>query len=181
MEIWKDIPDYEGLYQVSNKGNVKSLNWKNRGISKNLYLKKHNKGYLQVELVKNKKTKMFLVHRLVAIAFIENPFLYKFINHKDENKLNNSVSNLEWCSSSYNNKYSLDLHPERKYNRKSSPKYKQNFTKKITQFTTENVFVKEWNNSREIFVQTGMSDWSISQCCRGKRKTAYGYMWRYST
>ena len=163
MEVWKDVPDYEGLYQVSNKGNVRSLNWKNLCVIKEMYLKKHNKGYLQVELVKNKKKKMFLVHRLVAMAFIENPLEHKYINHIDENKLNNCVENLEWCNASYNNKYSSYLHPERKNNRKSSEKYSNNISKKVEQYTTESVFVKQWENSRTIFLETGMSDWSISE------------------
>ena len=85
-EIWRDVVGYEGLYQVSNKGNVKSLNWKNRGYERNLYLKPHNKGYLQVELAKDGKKKCFVVHRLVAIAFIPNPHKHPQVNHIDENK-----------------------------------------------------------------------------------------------
>ena len=105
-EIWKDISGYEGLYQVSNFGNVKSLNWRRTGKPKNLYLKAHNRGYLQVELAKNGVKKSFMVHRLVAEAFIKNPNGFPVINHKDEDKANNSVENLEWCDNRYNKTYS---------------------------------------------------------------------------
>lgn len=182
-EIWKDIVGYEGLYQVSNIGNVRSLNWKNCGYAKNLWLKPHNKGYYQVELVKNKKKKTFVVHRLVSIAFIPNPENLPCVNHKDENKQNNCVENLEWCDYKYNNRYSMNLHPER-YNglhRKSTPKYGKRKCYSIVQVSLNGEIVREWENSRTIFLETGMSDWSISECCRGNRKTAYGYKWQYAS
>lgn len=182
-EIWKDIEGYEGLYKVSNLGNVKSLNWRNTGEEKNLYLKPHNKGYLQVELAKDGTKRSFVVHRLVATAFIPNQSGLPQVNHKDENKTNNCVWNLEWCSRSYNAKYSLNRHPERKPKcggRKKGCRYKgANSEKRIAQMTTSGEIVKEWESSRTIFLETGMSDWSISECCRGNRKTAYGYKWQY--
>lgn len=102
-EIWEDIKDYEGLYQISNLGNVFS-------IKSNRMLKKPNnpKNYHRVALRKDGNTKIHLVHRLVAIAFIhnDNPDKNNLVNHKDENKLNNSVDNLEWCNYYYNMKYS---------------------------------------------------------------------------
>ena len=104
-EIWKDIPGYEGLYQVSNFGNIKSLNWKNMGKAKNMYLKPHCHGYLQIELFNNGVKKTYMVHRLVAQSFIDNPGGYPFVNHKDENKTNNCAWNLEWCTAKYNSNY----------------------------------------------------------------------------
>ncbi len=105
QEIWKDVIGYEGLYQVSNLGRVKSLfrlmeypNYNkvlNERILKNLI---NSKGYYCTILYKNKKAKTFLVHRMVAIAFIPNPYNKPQINHKDGNKLNLSLSNLEWAS-----------------------------------------------------------------------------------
>ena len=184
-EIWKDIPGYEGLYQVSNFGNIKSLNWKNMGKAKNMYLKPHCHGYLQIELFNNGVKKTYMVHRLVAQSFIDNPGGYPFVNHKDENKTNNCAWNLEWCTASYNTLYSLNLHPERKAKGGGSRKgcrYKgANAGKRIVQFTVDGEFVKEWICSRDIFLETGMSDWSISECCRGNRKTAYGYKWQYAS
>lgn len=181
-EIWKDVVGYEGLYQVSNMGNVKSLNWKKQGYPKNLWLKPHKKGYWQVELAKDGVKKCFVVHRLVALAFIPNPHGYSQVNHKDENKRNNCVDNLEWCNASYNAIYSL----ERRgiiSNRKRVPQRKNSShsSQPIIQMTLSGEEVKTWENSRTIFNETGMSDWSISECCRGNRKTAYGYTWRYAS
>ena len=97
-EIWKDIPGYEGLYQVSNLGQVRSLKF-----GKIKILKQEDKnGYKRIQL----KKKHFLVHRLVAICFIDNPLNYPIINHKDEDPSNNKIDNLEWCSIQYNNNYS---------------------------------------------------------------------------
>ena len=108
-EIWKDIKGYEGLYQVSNFGNVKSLSKMRKSgsgyyIQKEIILKQQlkSKRYLGVGLTKNKKWKNFLVHRLVAEAFLENPNHYNQINHIDCNKLNNNIENLEWCSQEQN-------------------------------------------------------------------------------
>ena len=98
-EIFKEIEGYEGLYEVSNLGNIRSLR-------KNIILKPAlNQGYLQVNLVKDGITKVFLVHRLVAQAFIPNPNNLPLVNHKDYVKDNNNVENLEWCDSKYNNNY----------------------------------------------------------------------------
>ena len=174
-EVWKDVNGYEGLYQISNFGNVKSLNYRRHGYQKNLTPKVNNDGRLWVELAKSGKRKQFLVHRLVACAFIPNPSGYKEINHKDENPKNNHVDNLEWCTRKYNVSYYYQRHPHGKENRCGNLK-----NLKINQFSRCGEFVKQWSNSREIFEQTGMSDWSISECCRGNRKTAYGYIWRYA-
>ena len=181
-EIWKDIKGYEGFYQVSNFGNVRSLNWANTGETRNMYLKPHNKGYLQVELAFVGKKKMFMVHRLVADAFINNPNGYLLINHKDENKKNNNVENLEWCTSSYNANYSLKLHGK-PYGVGKPIRRRENgkrIGKAIVQYTKSNEVIRVWKDSRTIFLETGMSDWSISECCRGNRHTAYGYIWRYA-
>lgn len=180
-EVWKPIVGYEGLYEVSNLGNVRSLNWHNEGYAKNLWLKPHNKGYFQVELVKEKQRKTFVVHRLVAIAFIPNPFGLPQVNHKDENKRNNCVSNLEWCDCRYNNRYSMSLHPERFKKKKTTPKYGKRLCLPINQYDKNWNLIKTWQNSRTIFLETGMSDWSISECCRGNRKSAHGYFWRYAS
>ena len=107
-EVWKDIHNYEGLYQVSNLGRVKSFRKSTKYGSQDEYiLKPHlaNNGYCQVTLYDNTVRHKFLVHRLVAEAFIQNPNNYPQVNHKDENPLNNSVSNLEWCTAEYNNAY----------------------------------------------------------------------------
>ena len=110
MEIWKDIVEYEGIYQVSNLGRVKSIH--------NTYTHNQNGmripstvgcGYLAVALYKNSKGKNHKIHRLLAQYFIPNPHNYKCVNHIDGNKLNNSLDNLEWCTSAHNNKHAWDI------------------------------------------------------------------------
>lgn len=106
IEIWNDVVGYEGLYQVSNHGRVKSLNYQGKkGKEGMIKLIKKKGGYLGVALTKNKKIRHLRVHRLVAEAFISNPNNYPIVNHKDENPSNNHVSNLEWCTIKYNNCY----------------------------------------------------------------------------
>lgn len=100
MEEWRAVPGYEGLYEVSNKGNVRNVR-----RNKLLRLQKTNNGYIRVVLSKNRIKTGFQVHRLVALTFIPNPDNLPCVNHKDEDKINNSVNNLEWCTAKYNNNY----------------------------------------------------------------------------
>ena len=110
-ELWKSIPGYEGKYEVSNKGKVRSIDhFANDGhLYKGRVLKIHkdNQGYCRVWLYHNRKTKPHLVHRLVALTFMPNINNLPEVNHKDENKSNNSVTNLEWCNSKYNSNYGM--------------------------------------------------------------------------
>lgn len=118
-EIWKAVKGYEGLYEVSNLGNVRSLDrpFKNKqgiAIRKGRILTpfyEEQKGYYQVRLSKDGKNKTHRIHRLVASAFLDNPHNYTDVNHKDEVKTNNNVDNLEWCTRKYNNNYGTK--PER--------------------------------------------------------------------
>ena len=110
-EIWKDIEGYEGLYQVSNLGRVKSLT-KMVGRGKRykvceriVSLQKAPNGYMRLHLDKDGERKYFSVHRLVAQAFVENPNNLPHVNHKNETKTDNAVSNLEWCTPKYNSNY----------------------------------------------------------------------------
>ena len=116
MEEWRSIPGYEGLYEVSNKGNV-------RNVRRNtlLRLPKTNKGYIQVVLCKNGIMNGLKVHRLVAQAFIPNPDNLPMVNHKDEDKTNNNVDNLEWCDAKYNSNYGTSI--ERMINTKIEKGY----------------------------------------------------------
>ena len=182
-EIWKDIEGYEGRYQVSNLGNVKSLNYRSKGISENRKLKQNCKGYLWVTLHKGTQHRHFLVHRLVANAFLKNPNNYSDINHRDEDKTNNRVENLEWCTRSYNIKYSMDLHPNerkgkpRKLNGKVAP-YKH--TRQIIQFDKSGKEIRRWESVSEVANEMKWRGSSIVQACNGKRKTAYGYVWQFA-
>lgn len=157
-EVWKDIQGYEGLYQVSNLGRVKSLNYHREGKEKMLSVYK-NGNYLRVTLFKNTK-KTFFVHRLVAEAFITNQKKLPEVNHKDENKENNCVNNLEWCTSLYNANYG---------NRNNK------IQKPIICIETG----AEYQNLKEASQITKIYYTNISECCRGKRKTAGGYHWKH--
>lgn len=185
IEIWRDIKDYEGLYQVSNFGRVKSLNYNHTGQEQILKPNKNKDGYLVVGLHKNGKSKQFRVHRLVGMAFADlvdwvedakgKPFSELEINHKKEmEKANNHVSNLEWCDRKYNNKYGT--HNERMAKTKTNGKK----SKPVYQFTLDGEFVREWPSVREVERQTGYNNSFISACCRGDYKQAYGYIWSYN-
>ena len=108
METWIDIKGYEHKYQVSNIGRVRALNYRRTGLTKLINIR-DNKGYAEVALWKNSSRKLYMVHRLVAEAFIPNPNNLPQVNHKDENKKNNQVDNLEWCTQAYNNIYGTRL------------------------------------------------------------------------
>ena len=105
MEEWRDIEGYEGLYQVSSCGRVKALNYNRTGIERILRQTKDALGYKRIMLCKDSKRKLYLVHRLVAATFLDNPNNYPCVNHKDECKYNNFVENLEFCTHEYNNNY----------------------------------------------------------------------------
>ena len=177
-EIWKDIKDYEGCYQVSNLGRIKSLERKVRGKSpqslqivkeKIRVLSHTTEGYTYVVLAKNGKNKTFLVHRLVAEAFIPNPNNLKCVNHKDENKQNDCADNLEWCTYSYNNTYK-DIHLRRNMD---------NTTRKIIQYDLDMNEIKRWNSIAEASKFYNIQQSNIISCCKGKRTHCAGFKWRY--
>lgn len=165
-EIWKDIESYED-YQVSTCGRVKSLKF---GKEKFLKLKKHRGGYIQVNLWKDGNRKQYSVQRLVAIAFIANPENKPHVNHKDENKENNCVWNLEWCDAKYNNNYGTN-------NKKVSKTLTNNekISKKVICVETNKVYP----STMEAYRQTGVYNSNIVNCCNGKLKTAGKFHWRY--
>lgn len=175
-EVWKDIPGYEGLYQVSNLGRVKSLprtilykDGRSRKILAHIMKPQGNgNGYLKLTLCnQNHYQKQCYIHRLVAEAFLPNPTNKPAINHKDENKANNEVSNLEWCTIAYNNSYGT------KIARQTS---KNAFC--VGQFTLGLKLIKIWKSAKECG-RHGYSQGNVSACCRGEYKQAYGYIWKY--
>lgn len=168
-EIWKDIKGYEGLYQVSTFGRVKSFCRRKRASCPEEYILRHavnNRGYHQVMLYKNGSKKKFLVHRLVAQAFIENKNNFPHINHIDENIENNSVENLEWCTAKYNNCYGTG-----KFRRmlSSGNPVEQHLIngQLLATYTTTTI-------AQEI---TGISRKEICACMRGDLQSAGGYIW----
>lgn len=166
MEEWKDIKGYEGKYQISNRGRVKSLGNNKTRKEKILRPGKRN-NYLFINLYKNGKSKKYNIHRLVAEHFLPNPDNLPVINHKDENKLNNNVENLEWCTQEYNMNYG-DV------NKKRSKK----LTKKIQCIETGEIF----NGSKDIidrmFNGKGYPS-NIRNNLYGRTKKAYGYTFKY--
>lgn len=168
-EYWKPVVGYEGHYQVSNFGRVKSIKFGKEIILKQ---KQSMDGYYSVNLSKNGIVKTYLVHRLVAEAFIDNPNNLPQINHKDENKTNNNVDNLEWCSYSYNINYGTarERMTEKMINGKLS--------KPVLQYDLQGNFIREWESTMEC-ERNGYNNTCISKCCRGERKTHKGFIWRY--
>lgn len=186
QEIWKNIDGYEGKYQISNLGNVKSLNYGGRGYARNLVPKINNSGRLWVELMKDGKKRQFLIHRLVGMAFIPNPDNLPQINHKDENPKNNRVDNLEWCTNLYNFHYSFDRHPERHRKRQYNPTGKKKvhhnrIDVNVWQIDKAGNKIKLWNDVSTIARELGVHQWSVTQCCNGVRKTAGGFKWQFAT
>lgn len=173
-EEWRDIKGYDGKYQISNTGRVKSIDYRNTGTSKELSLK-CNRGYFEVELCKDGKGKVFKVHRLVAIAFLPNPQNLPCVNHKDENPSNNHVDNLEWCSYLYNNTYG-------NARKKMSIKMRNNqyLSKHVYQYTIDGKFIKEWISIAEAGRVLQIKSFNIVSCLKGRRKTCAGYRWEYA-
>lgn len=168
-EIWKDIKDYEGIYQISNFGRIKSLH--NKFGVKQLIMKPHKKrnGYYQIRL-KNKGTqKDFCIHRLVAQAFIPNPENKSQVNHINENKTDNRVENLEWCTQAYNNTYGTRIQ-----------RVKEKMSKPVYQYSLDGKFIKKYNSLQEASKINKCSMGNISQCCLGNYKQSHGFIWKYS-
>ena len=172
METWKAIAGYEGIYEVSDQGRVKSLK---HGKEKILKPQKDTGGYLQVYLCKDGQKKTSLVHRLVAESFIQNPNNLETINHKDEDKTNNTVTNLEWMSQKDNLNYGTRNKRacEAKINHPSLSKKVQMFDKSTGEL------LATYPSTREANRITGINPGNISSCCLGKHKSSGGYKWRY--
>ena len=175
-EIYKDIEGYEGRYQVSNMGNVMSLNYRGTGKKRILKQGKTSWGYLQVGLSKDGKTKWYTLHRLVANAFLSNPQGYKEINHKDQNKENNIVSNLEFCSAEYNINYG-DRTERVAEKLTNNPKK----SKAIIAIDIVTGLILEFPSAREASRQLKVNRSGIVACLKGRGKTCGGFYWFYAS
>ena len=198
-EIWRDIKGYKGLYQVSNTGRVKSLErtvWNNKGYYKTvperiLKGRKTRVGYLRVQLYKNNKAKNCYVHRLVAQAFLENIDNLPEVNHIDENKQNNCIENLEWCSHSYNNTYNDKAKKAgkkiakklrgRKLSEETIKKLSESRKRKpVYSIDKESGLTTYWESTMEASRQLRIDQCSVVRCCQGKRKSAKGFYFFYA-
>lgn len=179
-EVWRPVKGYEGLYEVSNIGNVRSIKRKKvitntLGSFERSYggrlvkpFVAHN-GYMRVSLCKDGKERKFPVHRLVAQAFIPNPSHLDQINHIDENKKNNNVNNLEWCDCKYNSNYGTRLE---RLSRKNG--------KRVFQIK-DGAIINEYCSVNEAERQTGISHVIINRVVNGRGYSAGGYQWKYAT
>lgn len=175
MENWLPVVGYEERYEVSDAGHVRSLNFNHTGKTKILKPGDNGCGYLQVRLYKDGKFKHMFVHRLVAEAFLPNPQCLPQVNHRDENKLNNNASNLEWCTASYNNNYGS--HNRRMAEAQVNDPKK---SKPVQQLDKQGNLLRTFPSTQEAERVTGIAQPSICQCCNGERKSAGGYKWRYA-
>ena len=164
IEIYKTIEGFPN-YQVSNLGNVKSINYRHTNKEKVLN-PSLRRNYYSVQLYNKNGLKVCNIHRLVAEAFIPNPNNLPIVNHKDENKLNNYAENLEWCSQKYNCNYG-----------ERNEKIGNRVRKKITQYSKKGEKIKEWRSLIDASKTLNISISDISLCCRGKLKSAGGYKW----
>ena len=187
IEIWKDIIGYEGLYQVSNYGNVKSLNYNKTGKEKILKPQITKDGYCRVLFSHNNKHKQHSVHRLVCTAFIPNPNNYPCVNHKSEDKTDNRVENLEWCTIAFNNSYGTRLEKVsnvmkgRKHTQEHIEKCAKALQKPIVQIDKNGLIIGMYDSIIQIERELGINNSSITKCCKGKQKFAGGYRWMYLT
>ena len=170
-EIWKPIKGYEGLYEISDRGRVKRVRRKTKNgctlMDRILNPRKQKNGYLSLALTKNSKIKSVLIHRLVAEHFVPNPENKPEVNHKDFDRTNNNAENLEWCTHAENITFSREAGRYKVYKRK------------IIQYDSDKNKIKEWDSIKEAADSLGKGTTLIGKCCRGQRKSAYGYFWTY--
>lgn len=164
-EIWKPIQGFEGVYEISNYGNCRRVG------KRNLAPKIESNGYVRFHLSKNNKPITMLAHRAVALAFIDNPYGYSAVNHKDENKTNNCVDNLEWCDMHYQNTYGIGA-----INRHKAKE------KPVLQFSKSGEFIKRFPSVTKAALELGLNVTSIHCVCKGIRryKSTGGFIFRYA-
>lgn len=173
-EIWKDINGFEGYYQVSSTGRIKNV--RTNSIKK---LTTGNTGYAYVYLYKNNNKSNLTVHRLVAQAFIPNSDNLPQVNHKDGNKLNNNVENLEWCTAKENIRHIINMGFKPVCNTKGKYGKDNKLSIKIGQFDKDDNLINIYYGGNEIKRKLNLSTCShILEVVKGKRKTAFGYVWK---
>ena len=191
IEIWKPVVGYEGLYECSNLGNVRSLNYRHTNTIKNLSLSLNKDGYVQVKLWKNCKGKVLAVHRLVAEAFVPNPNNKPQIDHINTDKTNNTVwlnedgsvnyekTNLRWVTKkeNINNPLTIKHLSETKIGNENA----KSIYRAVLQYTKDGELIKEWASMNSAARELKINRSGICYCCNGRNrcKSYGGYVWRY--
>lgn len=174
-EVWKDVLGYEGLYKVSDLGNIISLPRKGTIKTEKLLKPKIDKdGYLCVTLYKNNTRKSYHVHRIVAMSFINNYDNLPQVNHIDGNKQNNNINNLEWCTNQENIQHAWEIGLKKRRYGKDNDK-----SKTVYQYSNELELINIYESTRDAERKTGFNHSHIAKCCNNKYKTVGGYKWSY--
>lgn len=178
-EVWKPIKGYEGIYEVSNLGRVRSLprmltdsKGRRHPVPMKILREHDRKGYVGYRLCNGPATAEFSAHRLVAMAFIPNPDNLPVVNHRDENPRNNHVDNLEWCTIQYNTKYGNGIAKQ-----VASMTYK---TREVEQLSINGEHIAYFKSLSEASKATGADKSLIMRVCKGIKKTAGGFIWKYN-
>ena len=173
-EIWKDIPGFEGLYQVSDHGRIRSfVKWRTRSTDPRIMaIRPDRKGYLRCYI----GGRNIPVHRVVATTFLENPQKKPQVNHIDGNKLNNSIGNLEWVTNTENQRHAF------KNGLKTTKHLTDATSKPVLQFSKDGDFIAQFKSTCDASRKTGVDQTSICNCCNKKRhrNTAGGFIWKYA-
>ena len=178
-EVWKDVPNYEGIYKASNFGRIKMvkrtlIDSLGKKINKKEHILKPRTGnrYYMIALYKNGKREDLLLHRVIAQTFIPNPENKPFVNHKDENCFNNCSDNLMWCTQKENMNWGT-INERMSKNSKSK--------RKVNQYDMNGNFIKQWDCMTDFYKSKGLKlKTGIIECCKGRRQSHMGYKWKYA-
>jgi len=177
-ETWKDVVGYEGLYQVSDLGHVKSLNYNHTMKPKVLCEKRHSSGYLTVVLCKDGQKRNHSIHILVAGAFIENPERLPCVNHIDGNKANNKVENLEWVTRSQNTRHAIRTGLRADSYMRGRTGISNPLSKAVAQYSKDGELLRVWPCVSEAARHLGCNPCTITNCTKGRIKSCKGYIWK---